>query len=63
MIQPAAMLNMQKAHSPRGLSLSGMRIVVDCAHGAGYRAAPAALWELGAEVISIGVSPQWRQYQ
>ena len=34
-----------------------MRIVIDCAHGAGYRAAPAALWELGAEVISIGVSP------
>ena len=46
-----------KGAFPRGLSLGGMRIVVDCAHGAGYRAAPAALWELGAEVISIGVSP------
>lgn len=46
-----------KGAFPRSLSLGGMRIVVDCAHGAGYRAAPAALWELGAEVISIGVSP------
>ncbi len=46
-----------KGAFPRGLSLGGMRIVIDCAHGAGYRAAPAALWELGAEVISIGVSP------
>lgn len=46
-----------KGAFPRKLSLGGMRIVVDCANGAGYRAAPAALWELGAEVISIGVSP------
>jgi len=42
---------------PRGLSLGGLRVVVDCAHGAAYRVAPEALWELGAEVISIGVEP------
>jgi phosphoglucosamine mutase len=42
---------------PRALDLEGMRIVVDCANGAAYRVAPAALWELGADVISIGVEP------
>ncbi|MBV9954886.1 MAG: phosphoglucosamine mutase [Pseudolabrys sp.] len=42
---------------PRALDLDGMRIVVDCANGAAYRVAPAALWELGADVISIGVDP------
>lgn len=42
---------------PRGLRLDGLRIVVDCAHGAAYKVAPAALFELGAEVISMGVSP------
>src|ERR1700756_5262448 len=42
---------------PRLLDLDGLRVVVDCANGAGYRVAPAALWELGAEVISIGVEP------
>jgi phosphoglucosamine mutase len=41
----------------RNLSLDGLRIVVDCANGAAYRVAPAALWELGAEVIAIGVDP------
>ena len=42
---------------PRHLSLSGLRIVVDCAHGAGYRVAPEVLYELGAEVITAGASP------
>lgn len=42
---------------PRGLRLDGLRIVVDCAHGAAYKVAPAALYELGAEVIALGVSP------
>ncbi|MGO9703001.1 MAG: phosphoglucosamine mutase [Xanthobacteraceae bacterium] len=42
---------------PRNLSLEGLRVVIDCAHGAGYRVAPAALWELGADVIPIGVEP------
>ena len=42
---------------PRNLSLDGLRVVVDCANGAAYQVAPEALWELGAEVISIGVEP------
>src|SRR6202051_2340634 len=42
---------------PRNLSLDGLRIVIDCANGAAYRVAPSALWELGAEVVSIGVEP------
>jgi len=42
---------------PRNLSLEGLRVVIDCANGAGYTVAPRALWELGAEVISIGVEP------
>jgi phosphoglucosamine mutase len=41
----------------RNLSLDGMRIVIDCANGAAYRVAPAALWELGAEVFPVGVEP------
>ncbi|OYV39218.1 MAG: phosphoglucosamine mutase [Acidocella sp. 20-61-6] len=46
-----------KASLERGLRLDGLRIVLDCAHGAAYKVAPAALWELGATVISIGVEP------
>jgi phosphoglucosamine mutase len=46
-----------KATFPRHLSLSGLRIVVDCANGAAYKVAPTALYELGAEVISLGVTP------
>ena len=42
---------------PRSMSLSGLRIVVDCANGAAYKVAPAALWELGAEVIAINDEP------
>ncbi len=42
---------------PRAMSLSGMRIVVDSAHGAAYKVASAALWELGAEVVSINDEP------
>jgi phosphoglucosamine mutase len=42
---------------PRQLNFEGMRVVVDCANGAAYKAAPAALWELGAEVVSVGVEP------
>jgi phosphoglucosamine mutase len=46
-----------KATFPRGLRLEGLRIVVDCANGAAYRIAPTVLWELGADVIPIGVDP------
>jgi len=42
---------------PRSMSLAGLRIVVDCANGAAYKVAPLALWELGAEVITIGDEP------
>src|SRR6266508_6739864 len=42
---------------PKNLSLDGLRVVVDCAHGAAYRVAPEALRELDAEVISIGIEP------
>ena len=53
----ARYIEFAKLTLPRALSLEGLRVVVDCAHGAGYRAAPEALWELGAEVIAIGVEP------
>ena len=46
-----------KAAFPSTRSLSGLRVVIDCANGAAYRTAPEVLWELGAEVRSIGVSP------
>ena len=42
---------------PRSMSLSGLRVVIDCANGAAYKVAPAALWELGAEVIAIHDEP------
>ena len=46
-----------KASTARGLDLSGLKIVVDCANGAAYKVAPTVLWELGAEVIPIAVKP------
>jgi phosphoglucosamine mutase len=42
---------------PRGLRLDGLKIVIDCAHGAAYKVAPTVLWELGADIIPIGVTP------
>lgn len=42
---------------PKGLSLKGLKIVVDCAHGAAYKVAPTVLWELGAELVPLGVNP------
>ncbi|KKB06770.1 phosphoglucosamine mutase [Devosia geojensis] len=42
---------------PRNMDLTGIRVVLDCANGAAYKVAPLALWELGAEVITIGVEP------
>jgi phosphoglucosamine mutase len=54
---PGRYIEAVKASFPKGRSLSGLRIVVDCAHGAAYKVAPTVLWELGAEVVSIGVSP------
>jgi len=46
-----------KSSFPRGLRLDGLKIVVDCAHGAAYRVAPKVLYELGAEVVSLAVEP------
>lgn len=46
-----------KATFPKALRLEGLKIVVDCAHGAAYKVAPRILWELGAEVVPIGAQP------
>jgi len=46
-----------KATFPRHMSLSGLRVVIDCANGAAYKVAPTALYELGAEVIALGDNP------
>ncbi len=46
-----------KSSFPRQMRLDGLKVVVDCANGAAYRVAPEALWELGAEVIPVGVTP------
>ncbi|WP_374372414.1 phosphoglucosamine mutase [Tabrizicola sp.] len=46
-----------KTSFPNGLRLDGLKVVVDCANGAAYKAAPEVLWELGAEVIPVGVAP------
>jgi len=53
----ARYIEIAKATFPRRLNLSGMRIVIDCANGAAYKVAPEALYELGAEVIRVGVTP------
>lgn len=42
---------------PKDFSLEGVRVAIDCANGAGYRVAPDVLWELGAEVVKIGIEP------
>jgi phosphoglucosamine mutase len=53
----ARYIEFAKRTLPRQLDLEGMRVVVDCANGAAYKVAPETLWELGAEVIAIGVEP------
>jgi len=53
----ARYIEIAKATFPRRLNLAGMRIVIDCANGAAYKVAPEALYELGAEVIRVGVTP------
>jgi phosphoglucosamine mutase len=54
---PARYVEIVKATFPKNLSLSGLRVAVDCANGAAYRVAPTALYELGAEVVPVGVTP------
>ena len=46
-----------KSTFPAGLRLDGLKVVIDCANGAAYKAAPDVLWELGADVIPVGVAP------
>jgi phosphoglucosamine mutase len=53
----ARYIEIAKAAFPRHLSLAGLRIAIDCANGAGYKVAPTTLYELGAEVCPVGVSP------
>lgn len=53
----ARYIEFAKRTFPKHLRLNGVRIVIDCANGAAYRVAPSVLWELGAEVIPIGVDP------
>jgi len=53
-------IHFAKSTFPEDLRLDGLKIVVDCANGAAYQVAPAALWELGAEVVALGVSPDGR---
>jgi phosphoglucosamine mutase len=50
-------IHFAKSTFPENLRLDGLKVVVDCANGAAYRVAPSALWELGAEVVAIGVTP------
>ena len=50
-------IHFAKSTFPHHLRLDGLKVVVDCANGAAYQVAPSALWELGADVVSIGVSP------
>ncbi|MEP1934154.1 MAG: phosphoglucosamine mutase [Roseibium sp.] len=54
---PERYIESAKRTLPRKMSLEGLRVVVDCANGAAYKVAPDALFELGAEVITMGVSP------
>ncbi|MBL4836880.1 MAG: phosphoglucosamine mutase [Kordiimonadaceae bacterium] len=46
-----------KSTVPAGVTFDGLKVVVDCAHGAAYKVAPKVLWELGAEVVAMGVQP------
>jgi phosphoglucosamine mutase len=55
--EQARYVEFAKRTLPRSMSLAGMRVVLDCANGAAYKVAPAVLWELGAEVITIGNEP------
>jgi len=54
---PGRYVEFVKAAFPKGKTLDGLKIVVDCAHGAAYKVAPAVLRELGADVVSLGVTP------
>ncbi|MBF0425229.1 MAG: phosphoglucosamine mutase [Magnetococcales bacterium] len=57
---PGRYIEFCKNTFPRSLRLDGLRVVVDCAHGASYKVAPTVFWELGAEVVAIGDEPNGR---
>jgi phosphoglucosamine mutase len=50
-------IHFAKATFPKNLRLDGLRVVIDCANGAAYKVAPSVLWELGADLVAIGVTP------
>ena len=50
-------IHFAKSTFPEHLRLDGLKVVVDCANGAAYHVAPEALWELGADVVPLGVTP------
>ena len=50
-------IHFAKSTFPVDLRLDGLKVAIDCANGAGYQVAPSALWELGADVIAVGVNP------
>ena len=54
---PGRYIEFVKQSFPRGRRLDGLKVVIDCAHGAAYRVAPTVFWELGAEVVPVGVQP------
>jgi phosphoglucosamine mutase len=54
---PGRYIEFVKSAFPKGRSLEGLKVVVDCAHGAAYKVAPTVLWELGAEVVSLACDP------
>jgi phosphoglucosamine mutase len=53
----ARYIEFAKRTLPRNMRLEGLRVVIDCSNGAAYKVAPEALWELGADVVRIGVDP------
>ncbi|HWU01031.1 MAG TPA: phosphoglucosamine mutase [Terriglobales bacterium] len=54
---PGRYMEFVKASFPKGQTLEGLKVVIDCANGAAYKVAPTVFWELGAEVISIACEP------
>jgi phosphoglucosamine mutase len=54
---PGRYIEFVKSAFPKGRSLEGLKVVVDCAHGAAYKVAPTVLWELGAEVVPLACAP------
>ncbi|HJN20849.1 MAG TPA: phosphoglucosamine mutase, partial [Alphaproteobacteria bacterium] len=54
---PGRYIESAKQSFPKGMMLDGLKVVLDCANGAAYRVAPTVLWELGAEVETLGVAP------